>query len=986
MLKKKSICKVTVLILAVFIFSSGYFIQRAKSEDKVPNLRITIDQSTVNAGVNEEFTVNYHIEPQPIPVAAVNPQVQKEIVLVVDTSGSMSNTLDSSSNRIGALKTAAKNFIDKFAGNENVSIGIVDYDTSSKIITKTSSSQDGFITTSTANVPSIKNLIDTKLDANGGTNIGDGIRKALSILNRPNNKKKYIILMSDGEPTALTYTGQAGYNKTSYDHRGRPNGTYYSIEEQYDSRNGFWAWDSNFEENTNYWNYYTNFNDDTSTMKYGGIYSNDSDKKGLFLKYSNLMAQKIKAANITSYFIGFSNDSNSNKMSQIATNAGGYYYDARDGQAINTVYSQLADQIKADYTVEDVKLSFSLPQNISYTGSTLNTTVNGTSYVQQIPNISYTLNSSKTYYEAKPFDITITMKATKSGVYTLGTNGWVVSYKGVNGTVLNETLPNINITVSTINMTFDMNRELISSSNSIGINKSFQIKYNVVPKPIVRTVSTRAKEVVLVLDNSSSMTENLNGETNKPVNEQKISILKQTAKNFVSRLNGNSDVKVGIVSYNNGGNSYNFGNGQYLTPCSNTSAINSAIDSITASGGSNLGDGIRKAIWELSQNNNARKYVVVISDGNADYYTYDKANTSNFYTSIDNESASGTKVDYAQASQPDGNGKIKSEEYSKQIAPYIKTNQLGQQINSYFITLGKNGNASLLTELANTAAGVFKDCSSSDKSIFNNTMLDIADVVRSEFIIDSLKLTEALPDGLAASDNIAAADLSKLVYVYNKAKGQYEADPVSAILNVKGTKIGNYNLSNDASVAYKDLEGNPITKYFQPLSVSIVDEYVLKQGLFVSRPTDSTITSESYIKEDSNSKNIADNFTASAAVYLKTSGQSTTMKVDINKDLNSNIKNINISSYKLYELDANNQLKEVSNAVTLNKISDNYYVFTVNIPQGEAGKYHEYILNYNFKSQGNSNSNYDIKCSASIQETGKIDDLLLHATMMPDLF
>ena len=51
----------------------------------------------------------------------------KEIVLIIDTSGSMDTNLQGSDSRLKVAKAAANRFIDKFNTDSNVKIGLVEY-------------------------------------------------------------------------------------------------------------------------------------------------------------------------------------------------------------------------------------------------------------------------------------------------------------------------------------------------------------------------------------------------------------------------------------------------------------------------------------------------------------------------------------------------------------------------------------------------------------------------------------------------------------------------------------------------------------------------------------------------------------------------------------------------------------------------------------------------------------------------------------------
>lgn len=106
---------------------------------------------------------------------------ERNIVLVLDTSGSMSGT------PIAETKKAATSFIDTTL-QEDANIGIVTYDSSAYIASD-------FSTDANALIETVEDIY-----TGGGTNIDDGLSTAYSMLQSTNAKKKIIVLMSDGMP------------------------------------------------------------------------------------------------------------------------------------------------------------------------------------------------------------------------------------------------------------------------------------------------------------------------------------------------------------------------------------------------------------------------------------------------------------------------------------------------------------------------------------------------------------------------------------------------------------------------------------------------------------------------------------------------------------------------------------------------------------------------------------------------------------------
>lgn len=118
---------------------------------------------------------------------------ERDIVLVLDTSGSMSG------NPMEETKKAAINFVNTIL-EEDASIGVVNYEDSAQELSDFSINKN-YLTEIVADISS-----------GGGTNIEAGLAEAKSMLNSSNAKKKIIVLMSDGEPNS----GKEGEDLIAY--------------------------------------------------------------------------------------------------------------------------------------------------------------------------------------------------------------------------------------------------------------------------------------------------------------------------------------------------------------------------------------------------------------------------------------------------------------------------------------------------------------------------------------------------------------------------------------------------------------------------------------------------------------------------------------------------------------------------------------------------------------------------------------------------
>ncbi|PAB58503.1 vWA domain-containing protein, partial [Anaeromicrobium sediminis] len=139
-------------------------------------------------GIGDTGVIKYEISGDEVKLPeSLTGITEKEIVLVIDTSGSMGTYMGFGRNRKSRMeitKDAAKNFINKFSNKSNVKIGIVAY------------SEKGHIT-SDLKLASDYSLIRkiNSLQPDSATNTGDGLRLAYWMLKNSSNSnaKKYVV-------------------------------------------------------------------------------------------------------------------------------------------------------------------------------------------------------------------------------------------------------------------------------------------------------------------------------------------------------------------------------------------------------------------------------------------------------------------------------------------------------------------------------------------------------------------------------------------------------------------------------------------------------------------------------------------------------------------------------------------------------------------------------------------------------------------------
>lgn len=128
---------------------------------------------------------------------------ERDIVLVLDVSGSMSGT------PLEETKKAATKFISTIL-KEDASIGIVVYDDNAEVLSDFSMDEEKLTG------------IVSGITARGSTNIDDGLTKANELLQYSNAEKKIIVLMSDGMPNC----GREGDDLIAFADSIKDTGTY----------------------------------------------------------------------------------------------------------------------------------------------------------------------------------------------------------------------------------------------------------------------------------------------------------------------------------------------------------------------------------------------------------------------------------------------------------------------------------------------------------------------------------------------------------------------------------------------------------------------------------------------------------------------------------------------------------------------------------------------------------------------------------------
>lgn len=298
---------------------------------------------------------------------AVDPDLA--VVIVMDISNTMTQTLGAGKTRLDAAKEASNSFIDSFAArSQNSSIdrklGFVAFNSDSYEIFELKDCNEN-------NKEKLKTEITTEIEKNivtvseahnkRFTNIEAGLKRAKDMLDGSSASKKYILFLSDGFPTTYIeddYVGYDTYDGNRFKDRvlNKPcsYGTSYSDEAAIRARQM------------------------ATTIKNSGIgiYSVGVDVGAQTIqKYIDQTANASHAVvdrSSTTYEIGDASSANAYRNWLRTKIGSGYYYDVNDPNAMKDAFDSIFKQImilsEATWVTEDPMNSSDQPKNIEFIG------------------------------------------------------------------------------------------------------------------------------------------------------------------------------------------------------------------------------------------------------------------------------------------------------------------------------------------------------------------------------------------------------------------------------------------------------------------------------------------------------------------------------------------------------------------------------------------------------------------------------------------
>jgi uncharacterized protein YegL len=383
--------------------------------------------SVPEVDIGGEFELTYDVAFKSIPVSEVPLDKvvapNKEVVLIIDTSGSMSEDVYGRSEgtdletRMEIVQNAALAFLDTFRNDKSTKIAVVTYSSKAELNPYAGKSlicmADGLLQTNSLE-DTIRNAEPT-----GGTNIGDALRRAKEIFDTEGTStaSKYMIILTDGIPNAfsvdsLSYNTNPNKKKSVGIYR-YSNGTVMVYVDALTS---------------------AVLKKDQGDASRWFVHFGDSDIHGYALNYAKNMASEYNDSGINTMFVAFANPDAGNKLKTIAAQCNGEFFNAVTVSGLESVYAELSGQITKNigtsvvYT--NVGVSETIPTGFEFLEYDDSILISDQRFYKTVGDLVFRLNEEGTAYVADPIHFTVKLKATTPGAYLFGrgTNAGYTQY------------------------------------------------------------------------------------------------------------------------------------------------------------------------------------------------------------------------------------------------------------------------------------------------------------------------------------------------------------------------------------------------------------------------------------------------------------------------------------------------------------------------------------------------------------------------------
>lgn len=882
-MKKKKIKVISLLLSFLIIVSLITFKKiNVDATDVAREPKFTISELAAApnpAKVGEDIVVTGKIIPQDFEMT-VQP---KEIVLVLDTSGSMKDEVNVkctlprnnnycsthrkygdhnySSTKIEELKKAAESFIETMKDVPNLKIGIVSYATDAKIVSELTNANDSSLIT-----------VINNLSAFGGTNIREGLRKAAYLLREESsNTSKTVVLMTDGKPTF--------YSKDDVLDESDP-------EREGDGR-------STTIDNINYTKALAKEKiGDKQYNAYSIGYGLDGAGKG-YLK-------QIHAAmkGLPSY-----NDSNKDNG----------FFEKSDG-SITEIFNQIAENIKNSYELQEVSLDIGLNE------ASFRFNIEGREI--QIDNIIYNKITSdeevkatgRAVYHADPVNFSFIVNGIEEGENQLIFDRINIKFSFDNEEKNESFDASLKVNLESNDLP-NITAKLISGDNLV-INKNDEItlKYEINPEDFVFNNASNSgeKDIVVLFEKgitgNNTFTNIKNALVNRLVNE-----LQKEAKtrfSFITFDNQGSNVEISFNDYleDNTQNSYYEKVRRYL----NEKITNG---NITDSSSKNIYDGLEMAINELSKNSRAtaNKNIIIIGNNTINYY---KQNSDD--KAIDDIRRLGYNVVTLSLGNEDKNSRL-----------YTLHGLLGGEDNSIFNT--KNDPNNIDTDSCMGAVREKIVAYAIPKPYEFNPVINLNIGNNFEPVSGITRSSES------GKSNIGVVEVEPIIYNL-VSNNTYHADSkiVTITLRANNLNSGTYKFgdNSDNTMKYKGILGETINKYLNTPVVTVRPQVRdLTHGLYNGIENNN-------IKIDTSMAQSGFSIAANSTITYGASFILSGKEVDFTLNLDSKFTPISSSEIKAYVVDGARLIDE---GVSISNISE-ANVFRVSINDSKASSVERQVL------------------------------------------
>lgn len=333
---------------------------------------VTVSKTAEYVGKNE-YKITLEVT---IPAETVTVGSSADIVLVIDTSGSMDYCAECGGNgqhnescssyengywdwgwvspvysgetRLSAAQESAKSFVSALLSGDNVNanIGIVSYATNVN-------EEQGL----SNNIETLNSAING-LNADGGTNIQAGIHQARQMLENSDAENKFIVVLSDGEPTySYAVKGTSGWSGCDdwghHDWNDGWGGNGQPVNIQLPSAESITEGDFDYTERTGSGNSYSSGvyaildvtcdeHDETMEYNYSGedrTFTNNGDPAIAEAGFA-----KTDGCTIYSIYFGDPSQNAIDTMSGVSSGAG-YYQSAANSDALQGIFESIAGEV-----------------------------------------------------------------------------------------------------------------------------------------------------------------------------------------------------------------------------------------------------------------------------------------------------------------------------------------------------------------------------------------------------------------------------------------------------------------------------------------------------------------------------------------------------------------------------------------------------------------------------------------------------------------